>query len=104
MARERARINLDSKAPTLISSYRRASSYTSKYVFEELDRTRRDIPRFLTPRECCRLMGFPDEFPVPSIRCESEGFVSHFYFGIGNAVVPPLVSDIGKELLQALEI
>ena len=35
----RARINLDAKAPTLISSYRRIGNLTSKYIFDKRDGT-----------------------------------------------------------------
>ena len=57
-----AHIDIDAKAPTLISSYRRSGNYTSKFIFEERDGTKREIPRLLTPRECCRLQGFPEEY------------------------------------------
>jgi site-specific DNA-cytosine methylase len=57
---------LDRLAPTLISNYRRHThpSGFSKLLFEEACGTKRDggrlLPRFMSPRECARLMGFPD--------------------------------------------
>ena len=35
-------IPLDGKAPTLIASYRKAGNFTSKFVMEEANGTRRD--------------------------------------------------------------
>jgi DNA (cytosine-5)-methyltransferase 1 len=81
-------INLDNKAPTLISQYHRVSSLSSKYIATA------DRGRFLTPRECSRIMGFPEEYP-----CESP----HFYTGIGNAVTPPVIGAIGRELLRCIQ-
>jgi len=46
-------VDLCAKAPTLTSSYRHVSNYTSRYVCEELDGSLRDggqrRPRFLSP-------------------------------------------------------
>ena len=95
-------IDIDAKAPTLISSYRRSGNLSSKYIFNERDRTEREIPRFLTPRECCRLMGFPEDYYVPSISIDGDTETAHFYAGIGNAVVPPVIASIGKEVVDYL--
>ena len=81
-------INLDNKAPTLISQYHRVSSLSSKYIATA------NRGRFLTPRECSRIMGFPEEYP-----CDSP----HFYAGIGNAVTPPVIAAIGRELLRCIQ-
>jgi DNA (cytosine-5)-methyltransferase 1 len=69
-------IVLKEKAPTLISSYHSLSSFTTKFVYSEGDSTLRDDsqsessrsgrPRFLTERECARLMGFPESFVLPT--------------------------------------
>ena len=99
---ESAYINIDTKAPTLISSYRRTGNHTSKFILSERDGTKRSIPRFLTPRECCRIQGFPEEYYAPSIRKDGSDATAHFYVGIGNAVVPQIVSSIGKELVRCL--
>ena len=96
-------IRLDAKAPTLISQYHRVGSLSTKFICHDLDGSDRDgaagrrRPRFLTPRECCRLMGFPEDFPVHGVVDDA-----HLYQGIGNAVTPPVISAIGRELLQCV--
>lgn len=95
-------IDIDAKAPTLISSYRSVNNHTSKFILHERDGTKRKIPRFLTPREALRIQGFPESFYVPSCVVDGEVGVAHFYSGIGNAVVPQIVSDIGRELVGCL--
>lgn len=81
-------MNLDKKAPTLISQYRRVGSFSSKFI-----PTEGRGGRFLTRLECSRIMGFPEDYP-----CDD----THFYVGIGNAVTPPVVQAIGRELLHCL--
>jgi site-specific DNA-cytosine methylase len=81
-------MNLDNKAPTSISQYHRVSSLSSKYI-----PTQSGGARFLTPQECSRIMGFPQDFP-----CDAP----HFYTGIGNAVTPPVITAIGRELIQCI--
>jgi len=44
-------------------------------------------PRFMTPRECCRLQGFPEDFVIPKER----HLISQFYRQVGNAVSVPCV-------------
>lgn len=46
-------------------------------------------PRRLTPRECARLMGYPDSFRIPVSDTQA-------YKQFGNSVVPPLVQEIGR--------
>uniref|UniRef100_A0A7S2M1X4 DNA (cytosine-5-)-methyltransferase n=1 Tax=Zooxanthella nutricula TaxID=1333877 RepID=A0A7S2M1X4_9DINO len=92
-------IALDGKAPPLISGYRNVGNITAKYICEEADGTRRDggerRPRFLTPRECARLMGLPEWYRIPG-----DGL--GFYKQAGNAVCPPVVEAVGERLLAAL--
>ena len=153
-------IPLDGKAPTLIASYRKAGNFTSKFVMEEANGTRRDggssdrgghvvgreggeggaaaaaavaaaaegmpslrngasqqpavlYPRHLRPRECARVMGFPDSFIIPGIDSipGDDGLTlgggigescSWFYQQIGNAVCPPVVRSIGANIMRAL--
>jgi DNA (cytosine-5)-methyltransferase 1 len=52
-------------------------------------------PRRLTPRECARLMGFPETFIIPVSDNQA-------YRQFGNAVVPPVVEEIGREILKSL--
>lgn len=49
-------------------------------------------PRRLTPRECARLMGFPDSFVIPVSDTQA-------YRQFGNSVVVPLVADIARAML-----
>lgn len=53
-------------------------------------------PRRLTPRECARLMGFPDNFIIPVSDNQA-------YRQFGNAVVPPVVRTILEQVLIALQ-
>lgn len=50
-------------------------------------------PRRLTPRECARLMGFPDS-------CRIVVSDTQAYKQFGNAVVPAVVSAVGKRVLD----
>lgn len=49
------------------------------------------IPRRLTPRECARLMGFPDSFRIPVSDTQA-------YRQFGNSVVVPLITAIAKAM------
>lgn len=55
----------------------------------------RKNPRRLTPRECARLLGYPDNFLIPVSDTQA-------YKQFGNSVVTPLVQRIGKEIIKAL--
>ena len=46
-------------------------------------------PRRLTPRECARLMGFPDSFQIPVSDTQA-------YRQFGNSVVVPVISSVAK--------
>ena len=79
-------------------------------------------PRFLTPRECARLQGFPDSFKLPPDSTQTDmgggGRASHgddgsgggkgrpaqTYRLLGNAVCPPVISAIGAHVMVALEV
>jgi DNA (cytosine-5)-methyltransferase 1 len=50
-------------------------------------------PRRLTPRECARLMGFPENLPI--VVSDTQA-----YRQFGNAVVPPIVEAITAEILK----
>lgn len=53
-------------------------------------------PRRLTPRECARLQGFPDEFKIPVSDTQA-------YRQFGNSVVVPLMSDVAGLIVAKLE-
>lgn len=46
-------------------------------------------PRRLTPRECARLMGYPDSFKIPVSDTQS-------YKQFGNSVVVPVIAEIAR--------
>jgi DNA (cytosine-5)-methyltransferase 1 len=52
-------------------------------------------PRRLTPRECARLMGYPDEFKIPVSDTQA-------YRQFGNSVVVPVVERIAAAVKSAL--
>jgi DNA (cytosine-5)-methyltransferase 1 len=53
------------------------------------------VPRRLTPRECARLMGFPDDFTIPVSDTRA-------YKQFGNSVVVPVVEAVAKEIAKWL--
>lgn len=53
-------------------------------------------PRRLTPRECARLMGFPESFQIV---CSDTSAYKQF----GNSVVVPVVEGIAKQVQHALK-
>lgn len=52
-------------------------------------------PRRLTPRECARLQGFPDDFIIPVSDTQA-------YKQFGNSVVVPLIADVAKLVTEKL--
>ena len=62
---------------------------------EILIRQNNKNPRRLTPRECARLMGFPESFIIPVSDTQA-------YRQFGNSIVSPLVFDIANEIAKAL--
>ena len=52
-------------------------------------------PRRLTPRECARLMGFPESFVIPVSDTQA-------YKQFGNSVVVPLIADLATQVVDAL--
>ncbi|HEX5132864.1 MAG TPA: DNA (cytosine-5-)-methyltransferase [Candidatus Krumholzibacteria bacterium] len=61
-----------------------------------IPRGARKRPRRLTPRECARLMGFPDSFKIV---CSDTRAYKQF----GNSVVVPVVEQVAKAILPCLE-
>jgi len=53
-------------------------------------------PRRLTPRECARLMGFPDSFKIPVSDTQA-------YKQFGNSVVVPVVEKIAKAMVECMK-
>lgn len=52
-------------------------------------------PRRLTPRECARLQGFPDDFKIPVSDTQA-------YKQFGNSVVVPLMENVAKLIVDKL--
>ncbi|MDR3561996.1 MAG: DNA (cytosine-5-)-methyltransferase [Negativicutes bacterium] len=53
-------------------------------------------PRRLTPRECARLMGFPEKFKI--VVSDTQA-----YKQFGNSVVVPLVAALARQVVRALD-
>ena len=54
-------------------------------------------PRRLTPRECARLMGYPDNFIIPVSDNQA-------YRQFGNSVIVPLIESVAKEIVTIIEL
>lgn len=54
-----------------------------------VSRGKRKRPRRLTPRECARLMGFPDTFKIPVSDTQA-------YRQFGNSVVMPVIREVAR--------
>lgn len=52
-------------------------------------------PRRLTPRECARLMGYPDDFRIPVSDTQA-------YRQFGNSVAMPVVAALAREVMKSL--
>ena len=52
-------------------------------------------PRRLTPRECARLQGFPDNFIIPVSDNQA-------YKQFGNSVVTPLIQAVGNNIVKEI--
>jgi DNA (cytosine-5)-methyltransferase 1 len=62
---------------------------------EILIKQRSKNPRRLTPRECARLMGFPDSFKISVSDTRA-------YKQFGNSVVVPVVQYIAKSMIECM--
>lgn len=76
--------SLDGLSPTLITK-------SPVVVLGEVDGRNPPQMRWLTPRECARLQGFPDSFRIVAPKDKA-------YEEFGNAVTVPLVEAIGREV------
>jgi DNA (cytosine-5)-methyltransferase 1 len=81
-------VNLDGISRTLSARYYKDGS-------EILIPQDGGIPRRLTPRECARLMGFPEDFKIPVSDTQA-------YRQFGNSVVVPLVAEVARRVAIAL--
>ena len=60
-----------------------------------ISRGGRKNPRRLTPRECARLMGYPNTFKIPVSDTQA-------YRQFGNSVVVPVVKQIAQSVVESL--
>ncbi len=81
--------DLNGKTRTLSARYYKDGS-------EILIPVRGRNPRRLTPRECARLMGFPENFQI--VVSDTQA-----YKQFGNSVAVPVVREIARSLFRALE-
>jgi len=79
-------VNRESVTRTLSARYHKDGSE----ILVELPKSN---PRRLTPRECARLMGYPDSFKIPVSDTQA-------YRQFGNSVVVPVVTDIASEMIK----
>ena len=79
-------VGLDDTCRTLSARYYKDGSEIL------ISRGRRARPRRLTPRECARLMGFPDTFRIPVSDTQA-------YKQFGNSVVVPVVEAVAKAMV-----
>lgn len=61
-----------------------------------VSRGRRKTPRRLTPRECARLMGYPDEFRIPVSDTQA-------YKQFGNSVAVPVFCEVARIMLPHIQ-
>jgi DNA (cytosine-5)-methyltransferase 1 len=82
-------VDFDGVANTLTSRY-------GKDGRENLVPQEGKNPRMLTPRECARLMGFPESFKLPAAKTPA-------YRQFGNSVCVPIIKKLAGSLKEQLE-
>jgi DNA (cytosine-5)-methyltransferase 1 len=82
-------VNLDGITRTLSARYYKDGS-------EILVPNGHSNPRRLTPRECARLQGFPEDFIIPVSDTQA-------YKQFGNSVVVPLITAVAQNVIKTLE-
>jgi DNA (cytosine-5)-methyltransferase 1 len=76
------RLAADAPAPTITGGSTRFIHY--------------DRDRIITPRECARIMGFPDDFIF-------WGGILQQYDQIGKGVAPPVITHMAKQVMETLQ-
>eukprot|EP00747_Dinoflagellata_sp_TGD_P010615 gnl/TRDRNA2_/TRDRNA2_119985_c2_seq1.p1 gnl/TRDRNA2_/TRDRNA2_119985_c2~~gnl/TRDRNA2_/TRDRNA2_119985_c2_seq1.p1 ORF type:complete len:351 (-),score=38.57 gnl/TRDRNA2_/TRDRNA2_119985_c2_seq1:209-1153(-) len=95
-------VNERGAARTLIASYLKLgrsdqvvsplSASLRKEGSREAEEETKRHPRYFTPRECCRLMGFPEWYKITNEK--------RLYHELGNAVCPPVIKAIMEGVLN----
>jgi DNA (cytosine-5)-methyltransferase 1 len=80
--------DLNKPANTIVARYGKDGK---ECLIPQVDRN----PRMLTPRECARLQGFPEEFRIPVAKTAA-------YRQFGNSVVIPVLRKIAERLMLHL--
>lgn len=84
--------NLYSPARTILTSEGKMNRSTHYVIDQTTNET-----RILTPVECERINGFPDNWT-------NTGMPESFrYFTMGNALVVPLITVMGRQLIEKME-
>ncbi len=83
-------VNLDGIARTLSARYYKDGS-------EILIPQEGKNPRRLTPRECARLMGYPEQFIIDKVSDVQA------YRQCGNSVIVPLITAVAERVVKTLE-
>ncbi len=83
--------NEDSEYTSTISA--RYYKDGSEILVEQKDKN----PRKLTPREACRLQGFPDTFILPNSDMQ-------MYKQFGNSVAVPVIKTLAKHIVKSLKL
>ena len=83
-------VDLDGISRTLSARYYKDGSEIL------IPRGRRQVPRRLMPRECARLMGFPEWFQIPVSDTQA-------YKQFGNSVVVPAATAVALQVVEALK-
>ena len=80
----------------LVDEYGIARTLSARYYKDGseilIDQGKNKRPRRLTPRECARLMGFPDTFKIPDSDTQA-------YKQFGNSVVVPVIEEVARIML-----
>lgn len=81
--------DLDGCANTLSARYGKDGA---EILIEQIGRN----PRRLTPRECARLMGYPDDFVFPVSDSQA-------YKQLGNSVIPPVIRILAGAMVPSID-
>jgi len=88
-------LSIDSKCNTVLPEFAKRSKLTfNQFSHQFKDKNQRI--RIFTQRECARLQGFPDSFKIHKKDNQA-------YKQIGNAVSPPVIYEIVKNILKVLK-
>lgn len=81
--------NVDKPSATIVARYGKDGK---ECLIPQEDKN----PRKLTPRECARLQGFPENYILPSSDAPA-------YRQFGNSVAIPVIQAIGEQIIKALK-